>query len=208
MANGRSYDTARNERDGQKDVDWFGVSFRYWKDSRPITSTQRSPFFGSWLLIHSNRRLSVPLSMTMGPIKQISNQGYKMKNSKVLKTFIFLSGLLLTVFGAATLFVPITVSASHGVELGSNISLLNDVRGSGGVLLGSGIIILLGVFINKFTFTSAVVSIVVFLSWGTSRILVIAMDGMPHEGLVRATLVETIIGLVGVFVFYKYRVVR
>jgi hypothetical protein len=128
-----------------------------------------------------------------------------MKNSKVLKTILFFSGLLLTVVGAAILFAPVASSARNGIELGSNISLLNDVRASGGVVLGSGVLILLGAFMARLTFTSTVVSIVIYLSYGISRILSIVMDGMPVEGLVRATIVEILIGLVGVFALIKYR---
>jgi uncharacterized protein with PQ loop repeat len=64
---------------------------------------------------------------------------------------------------------------------------------------------MLGAFVAKLTFTSAVISIVMYLSYGISRILSIAVDGMPAEGLVLATVVEIIIGLVGVFALLRYR---
>jgi hypothetical protein len=63
----------------------------------------------------------------------------------------------------------------------------------------------LGAFVDKLTFTSIVVSTLLYLSYGLSRILSMAIDGMPAEGLVQAAALEIVIGLVCVFVFVKYR---
>ena len=101
--------------------------------------------------------------------------------------------------------MPIAFSARNGIELGSNISLLNDVRASGGLMLAGGLLILSGAFISRLRFTSTVVSILMFLSLGIGRIVSIAMDGMPAEGLVKATVVEMVIGFIGVFALLKYR---
>jgi hypothetical protein len=128
-----------------------------------------------------------------------------MKNSNVLKAVLIISGLVLTGVGGAILFIPGTFFATNGIDLGENIGLLNEIRSPGGALLASGLVIMLGAFVAKLTFTSAVISIVMYLSYGISRILSIAMDGMPAEGLVLATVVEIIIGLVGVFALLRYR---
>jgi len=128
-----------------------------------------------------------------------------MKNSKVLKTVLIISGLVLTGVGGAILFIPGAFFATNGIDLGENISLLNEIRPPGGALLASGIVIMLGAFVAKLTFTSAVISIVMYLSYGISRVLSIAIDGMPAEGLVMATVIEIIIGLVGVLALLKYQ---
>lgn len=128
-----------------------------------------------------------------------------MKNSSVLKTVLVISGLILTGIGGAILFVPVAFFATNGIDLGENISLFNEIRSPGGVLLASGMVIMLGAFIAKLTFTSTMLSIVIYLSYGISRILSIAIDGMPAEGLLIATVIEIIIGLVGVFALLKYR---
>ena len=128
-----------------------------------------------------------------------------MENSKVLKTYLFISGLMLTGVGAAILFMPVAFSARNGIELGESISLLNDIRAPGAALLASGLLILSGAFVSKLTFTSTVVSILMFLSYGIGRIVSIVMDGMPAEGLVKVTVVEMIIGFLGIFALLKYR---
>mgnify|MGYP005725529907 CR=1 FL=1 len=128
-----------------------------------------------------------------------------MKNSKMLKSILLISGLIAAGIGGALLFFPVAFQASSGIELGDNISLLSEVRAPGGALFASGILMVLGAFVSKLTFTSLVVSILIYLSYGLSRILGMAIDGMPGEALIMATVLEIIIGIVGVFALLKYR---
>jgi len=128
-----------------------------------------------------------------------------MKNSKLLKTTLFVSGLIATAVGAAILFMPVAFYATYGIELGDSVSLFNEIRAPGGSLLASGILMLLGAFVTKLTLTSAVVSSLVYLSYGLSRILSITLDGMPDQGLVLACVFEIAVGLVSVFALVKYR---
>jgi hypothetical protein len=128
-----------------------------------------------------------------------------MKNSKVLETILFISGLILAAFGAAILLMPVEMAALNGIDLDGQISLLSETRAPGGALLASGILVISGAFIPKLTFTSVVVSALVYLSYGLSRILGMAIDGMPARGLVQATVLEIVTGLVCVFALVKYR---
>ena len=128
-----------------------------------------------------------------------------MKNSNVVKTILFISGLILVGIGAATLFAPVAFLGTSGIDLGGQINLLSEIRAAGGALLASGIVIMLGVFVAKLTFTSTVISILVYLSYGIARILSMAIDGMPAQELMAATALEIIIGLAGVFALLKYR---
>ena len=64
---------------------------------------------------------------------------------------------------------------------------------------------MLGVFMEKLTYTSTLVSIVIFLSYGIARILAVAMDGNPGEKIVQGIFFEFVSGLIAVFAFYKYR---
>jgi hypothetical protein len=129
-----------------------------------------------------------------------------MKNSKVLKTVLFLAGLIAAGIGGTILLMPSAFYATYGIDLGENISLLNEVRAPGGALLAAGILIISGSFVVSMTFTSTVVAALFYLSYGISRILSFAMDGMPSEGLVQAAALEIFIGLVCVFVLSKDRV--
>ncbi len=128
-----------------------------------------------------------------------------MKDSKVLKAILLISGLMLTVFGAGILLMPVEMAALNGIELGGQISLLSETRSPGGSLLASGILVMSGAFVARLTFTAIVVSALIYLSYGLSRILSMAIDGMPAEGLVQVAVLEIVTGLVCVFALVKYR---
>ena len=127
-----------------------------------------------------------------------------MKNSKVLKTILLISGLIASAIGAAILFSPEAFYSTYGIELGSNFSLLNEIRASGGALLASGILIMSGAFVEKLAFTAVVVSTLLYLSYGLSRVMSMAIDGMPVESLVQAAAIEIVTGLVCIFALVKY----
>jgi len=128
-----------------------------------------------------------------------------MKKSGVLNAILIVSGILLVGIGFATTFMPVEFSARNDIDLGGNIGLLNDTRAAGAGLLGAGLIILLGAFVRKLAFTSLVVSILIYLSYAFGRIVGIIADGVPVEGLVKATIVEVALGLVGVFALIKFK---
>lgn len=128
-----------------------------------------------------------------------------MQDSKVLKVVLFLAGLLIFVVGCATLFFPVEFSAKHGVNLSDDVNLFNDIRGLGGLMLASGLIILSGAFIKTMTFTSAVVGSVMYLTFAMARAVSIVLDGVPAEGLIKATVVETVVGLMVLAVLIIYR---
>lgn len=128
-----------------------------------------------------------------------------MKNSKMLNIVLFVSGLIASSIGGVILFNPADFYAANGIELGGNISLLNEIRASGGALLVAGVLIISGCFVKSLRFTSIVVSSLLYLAYGLSRILSFALDGMPSKGLVQAAGLEIFIGVVCVWIFVKYR---
>lgn len=128
-----------------------------------------------------------------------------MKNSKVLKGYLVLFGLMLTAIGGMVLFNPIDFKLSGGIDIGTDVNMLNDVRAGGALLMGSGITVLLGVFIAAMRFTSAFVAIMAFLTVGIGRAISIVADGMPADSLVKATVVEFVVAAIGVFLLRKYK---
>lgn len=128
-----------------------------------------------------------------------------MKNSRILKSILIISGLLGVYVGVEILFMPVSFYATSGIDLGTNVSLLNEIRAPGGALLGSGVLIILGAFWVKLSFTSVVLSTLLYLSYGLSRILSMTIDGAPAEILVYVTISEIVIGLVCAFALVKYR---
>jgi hypothetical protein len=128
-----------------------------------------------------------------------------MKNSKALKVILFVAGLIAISIGGMVLVQPAAFYATNGIGLAGNVSLLNEIRASGGALLAAGILILSGAFVASLTFTAVVVASLLYLSYGLSRILSFTIDGMPSESLVQAAALEVVIGVLCVYVFVRYR---
>ena len=128
-----------------------------------------------------------------------------MKNSKVLKIYLGLSGLLLTFIGGSTLLMPVEMKGSAGIDVAGNISVLNDIRAASALLLAFAILTLLGAFAKKLRYTSTLVATLLFLSLGIGRVISIVADGMPVDGLVKATGLEFVLGIAGAIFFAIYR---
>ena len=128
-----------------------------------------------------------------------------MKSSIALKVVLAIAGLMFTGVGMFSLLAPVAFVARNGVDIAGNLSLLNDVRGYGGVLLGSGIIILSGVFVRALAFTSALLGAALYLLFAIGRAVSIALDGLPTDTLVKATVVEFVVGLACLVVLLRFR---
>ena len=128
-----------------------------------------------------------------------------MQNSKVLKAYLIIAGLLLTFIGGATLFSPVMMKGSAGIDIAGNISVINDTRAASALILSVAILTLLGTLISKLTYTSSLVSTLLFLSLGAGRVLSIFLDGMPVDGLVKATGLEFFLGLIGATLFIRFQ---
>ena len=129
-----------------------------------------------------------------------------MKNLKVLKTVLIFSGLIASAIGAAIVLIPTAFYATYSIKLGSNVSLLNEMSASGGFLLVTGILIISGAFIKDMTFTALVVSTLLYLSYGFTRVLSMIIDVIPAVGLVQSAALEIAIGLVCAVLLVKYKV--
>ena len=60
------------------------------------------------------------------------------------RALLGVSGLLLLIIGGAVLFYPVVFAAANGIVLPDAPSLLSEYRAPGGLLIASGVLILLG----------------------------------------------------------------
>ncbi len=127
-----------------------------------------------------------------------------MKNSKALKATLIISGIIGAFVGVEILFLPVTFYETSGIILGSNVSLLNEIRAPGGALLASSVLIIIGAFWSRLTFTSIVLATLLYLSYGLSRILSMIVDGRPAEMLIYVSVLEMVIGLVCAFMLVRF----
>jgi|APSaa5957512535_1039671.scaffolds.fasta_scaffold133934_1 hypothetical protein len=128
-----------------------------------------------------------------------------MKKSLLTRTFLVLSGLVAAGIGGALLFVPVEFHASSGIILENDVNLLSEMRAPGGFMFAVGILIMLGAWINNMAAASLVMSCLLFLSYGFSRLLGMVFDGIPNETLLTATAFEFGIGLLGLFILVRSR---
>jgi len=128
-----------------------------------------------------------------------------MKDSKVLKGILILLGVFLTIMGFWRLIDPIAFFEYSGLILTNNAGLLNEARGTGGAIIGFGLIILLGAFKKKLTYTSTIVAMVLFFGFGIARVIGFALDGNPGDALLKGIIFEFVFGLLALFALIKYR---
>ena len=128
-----------------------------------------------------------------------------MKNSKVLKGILIVLGLLLTIIGLWRLFDPIAFFENSGLVLSNEAGLLSEARATGGAVVGFGIVVLLGAFNQRLSYTSTITALVVFLGFGIARLIGFSLDGNPGEGVIQGIIIEFVLGLLAVFALFKYR---
>lgn len=128
-----------------------------------------------------------------------------MKNSKVLKIILFILGASLIIMGSWRLINPISFFEYSGLILTNNAGLLNEARGTGGAIIGFGLLILFGAFNRKLAFTSTITAVILFLGFGIARVLSIAIDGNPGPDLVKGIVGEFVFGFLALYALMKYR---
>ncbi len=119
--------------------------------------------------------------------------------------YLVISGLLLLVIGAAILLAPHAFHGSNGIALGDNPNLLSEIRAPGGLLAASGIIILVGGFRPLLRSQAVQLTTLVYGSFGVARLMSIAMDGMPSDSIVGATVLEFVVASIGLALLLQSR---
>jgi len=104
------------------------------------------------------------------------------------------SGLVAVAIAVAILFAPVTFYAGYGIDVTGDTTLANELKAPAGVLLVAGLVMFAGAFRRKLAVASLTTAAVVYLSYGLSRVMSIAIDGVPHSGIVNAAAVELVIG--------------
>lgn len=109
------------------------------------------------------------------------------------RTTLILAGIILLLVGVPIVLGPLAYQASMGVVLPDDPTLLSDLRAMGGSLLGFGLL-LVGSARGPHARHAALAGAVLFLSYGTSRLLSMALDGLPTGTLVGSAAIELLIG--------------
>ncbi len=125
-----------------------------------------------------------------------------------VRLVLLVSELTAIVIAATILLAPEAFYAGYGIDVGGNATLANELKAPAGALLVAGVLIIAGVFRREWVMTSLGTAAVVYLSYGASRVTSIALDGMLHQGMVWATIIELVIGGVCLLVLLSLRRTR
>jgi Domain of unknown function (DUF4345) len=139
---------------------------------------------------------------------QTQSEKQKMKTQTLTKIALAVSGVIATGVGVGVLFAPHAFHATAGIMLGEDINLLNEMRSSGGMVLVSGLFILLGAIRAKVAFLALVVSSVLYLSYGLSRLVSLAADGIPSGSMLQILVLELVIGGICAILLQRERTSR
>ena len=117
------------------------------------------------------------------------------KLAKIQKALLLVAGALLILVGTSILASPFDFYASNNIELGANVSLLNELKAPAGLLLAAGVFMIGAVFLHNQADTALGLAALIYLSYAISRSASMAFDGVPAAGLVQAAALEGVVGL-------------
>ena len=78
-----------------------------------------------------------------------------MNTTRTLRATLLVSGAIAASIGASILLDPAGFHAGHDIVLGSDPSLLSEVRAPGGALMALGLLMLAGAFVRSLAPTAA-----------------------------------------------------
>lgn len=119
-----------------------------------------------------------------------------MRVSTQTRIVLLLSGAIASTIGGLILTAPEMFYAYYGISMGGDPGMLNETRAAGGLLFAMGMLVIAGAFVPTLTLTSGLVAVIIYLSYGLSRLLGFALDGSSNTGLVDAAIIEIAIGLI------------
>ena len=118
-----------------------------------------------------------------------------MQATRTHRVLLLVSGLLATVISGALVLTPQAFYATNGIVLGPDANLLSEVRAPGANLLALGVLMFVGAFVAGLTRSATAVGALVYLSYGTGRLVSWALDGNPGDGLLVAMAIEIVMGM-------------
>jgi low temperature requirement protein LtrA len=119
----------------------------------------------------------------------------KTRLAKTQKALLFVAGALLILVSSFILASPADFYASNNIELGANVNLLNELKAPAGLLLVAGLFMIGAVFVRSQADTALWLAALIYLSYAGSRLVSMALDGLPATGLVQAAALEGIVGM-------------
>lgn len=119
------------------------------------------------------------------------------------KVTLGISGLTAVGIGGMIMFAPHSFFASYGITIGTDPSLLSELRAPAAGLTAFGTMMLLGIWRSAMAQLAIAATLIVFLSFPAGRLVGLAVDGVPSSGIIAALLFEIAIAVLCVFAFRR-----
>ena len=130
----------------------------------------------------------------------------KTKLAKVQTALLLVAGALLILIGTFIIASPADFYASNNIELGTNVSLLNELKAPAGLQLAAGLFMIGAIFVRSQSDTALWLAVLIYLSYAGSRFVSMVFDGVPAAGLVQAAALESVVGVACLAVLMMRRI--
>ena len=124
-----------------------------------------------------------------------------MNLTRIQKIALGIAGVSALGIGTAITITPHAFYASYGIALGSDPSLLSELRAPGVGLAVLGAVMLAGIVRRSLSEVALVAALVVFLGFPAGRIVGLALDGIPSTGILTALAFELAVAALCLFAF-------
>lgn len=121
--------------------------------------------------------------------------------TRLQKIALGIAGVSAFSIGTAITLTPHAFYESYGIALGSDPSLLSELRAPGAGLAALGAVMLAGIVRQSLSQVALVAAFVVFLGFPAGRIVGLAFDGMPSVGILAALVFELAVAALCLFAF-------
>lgn len=125
--------------------------------------------------------------------------------TRLQKSALVIAGLSALGIGTAITVAPHAFYASYGIALGSDPSLLSELRAPGAGLAVLGAVMLAGLVRQSLSAVALVAALVVFLGFPAGRLVSLALDGHPSTGIVAAFAFELAVAALCLLAFRPWR---
>ena len=126
----------------------------------------------------------------------------------LIRALLCLSGVTLFMTGTIVMLEPQALFAASSATLDTVPGLLSELRSPGVLLMASGVIIILGGIRKDLTMLALMLSVLVYGTFGISRLFSLIFDGMPPTSILAAMGLELGIGAISLFLLFGQRNVQ
>ncbi|MDV7144976.1 DUF4345 domain-containing protein [Tropicimonas sp. TH_r6] len=105
------------------------------------------------------------------------------------------AGLMALGIGLAITVIPHDFYAGYGISLGTDPTLLSELRAPGANLAALGAVVFAGAVHPGMARLSAALGAMLFLAFAFGRVVGLCLDGWPGESILAALAIEIVIGL-------------